>query len=34
MFQLLKTGKYEEAWRLMDNIDISMGILEKILVKG
>ena len=34
MFQLLKTGKYEEAWRLMDNIDISMGNLREILVKG
>lgn len=25
MFQLLKSGKYEEAWRVMDRIDISMG---------
>ena len=28
MFQLLKSGKYEEAWRVMDRIDISMGNLR------
>ena len=34
MFQLLKTGKYEEAWRLMDNIDISMGNLRENFGEG
>lgn len=28
MFQLLKSGKYEEAWRVMNRIDISMGNLR------
>lgn len=34
MFQLLKSGKYEEAWRIMDNIDISMGNLRENFGEG
>lgn len=34
MFRLLKSGKYEEAWRLMDNIDISMGNLRENFGEG
>ena len=34
MFQLLKSSKYEEAWRLMEIIDISMGNLRENFSDG
>lgn len=34
MFQLLKSGKYEQAWHLLDRIDISMGNLRENFSEG
>ena len=34
MFQRLKEGKYEEAWLIMDKIDISMGNLRNNFEEG
>lgn len=34
MFRLMKERKYEEAWRIMDNIDISMGNLRYNFKEG